>query len=486
MKRLFNLSLLLASQISFAQKQIEPGLVDLEPEGITTMVTDMAINPNNNKLFLIGTNGRAYQFDVSTKGKLVNDWKTTDINSVKSGAIAHYTLDGKYIVLRGYGSTIAKTRSVLFSKYQKAWQNTDDMGVLDATTGKEILNVSNAFAISISGNTAFVSDKDGFKWYSLLDGNLIKEQKVDENEYAAISPSGKYIVESWDADKQSMKDIPSVNRRRTELKNAYRAKKVLVIYNANDLAKPIAYSNDEVDVVTNMIFDADEKFVYLQMQLGGQEDNTNPNNFIFQRVNLTTGEIDKTFGCKGNFCKLSNNGKVSSLFNDGTLGMLRQLRVVDMNNGENYAQFITRYKLFKNSTLLCPVALASNSNTAYVYYEKHLFEWDYSKVKKYFKKSAGASDEELANKADSMLDKSLEDVNCKLYKEIQKQGIKGDYIMDITIVGPKGAVQTVFCESDAKTNIAMQNALKDLIRKQEFDLGLPKDRRVKFRYTFQL
>ncbi|MBX7264265.1 MAG: hypothetical protein K1X46_09485, partial [Chitinophagaceae bacterium] len=74
----------------------------------------------------------------------------------------------------------------------------------------------------------------------------------------------------------------------------------------------------------------------------------------------------------------------------------------------------------------------------------------------------------------------------KISKEIKKKEISGNYIMDITITGPKGAVATIFCESDEKTNIPMQNALKDIIKKQEFDLNLPKNKRLKFRYTFQL
>ena len=97
-----------------------------------------------------------------------------------------------------------------------------------------------------------------------------------------------------------------------------------------------------------------------------------------------------------------------------------------------------------------------------------------------------ATDEELAVTADSLLDATLADANSKLAKDIKKYSITGEYIMDITVVGPKGAVTTVFCESDEKTNIPMQNTLKDLIRKQLFDIGLPKEKKLKFRYTFQL
>jgi hypothetical protein len=148
------------------------------------------------------------------------------------------------------------------------------------------------------------------------------------------------------------------------------------------------------------------------------------------------------------------------------------------------ASFFTRYKLFSNATFYSPVAMRNNENIAYVYYEKHLFEWHYDIVKKYFKKAMGAGEDEIVEQAKDKLDVSIN--KGDLAKYIAKAGITGDYIMDITIVGPKAMVQTVFCESDDKTNIKMQNELKDIIRRFSFNIELPKDRRIKFRYSFQL
>ncbi len=484
MKQLTLVFCLAASLQAKAQKVYEPGLTDLEPEGIVNVISDMAISPDNRLLCLAGYYNRAYLFDVSEKGKAKPVWKNTDLKGMQSGARVQFSSDGRYILLKGFKTTTAKVRQVMFSKYPKAWQNDDEVGVLDAATGQLLLTVPDAFGISIAGNTAFVSCKEGFKWFSLPEGKEIRAEKVEDNENAAISPGGQYIVECWDADKESLKQVASVIRRKAELKNAYRAKKLLVIYKADNLSKPHAVSSDEIDVVTDIQFDPEEKYVYLQMQLGGEEHSNEANPYVFQRVNLATGEIDKNFGIKGNYCKIGLNGKISSLFTKGAMATRKELRIQDPSNTEDYAVFETKLKMFKPSTHLTPAAFSSQSTTAYVYYEKQLFEWDYSLVKKYYKKSAGASEEDLAAMADSLLDQYIS--AGKLGQEIKKYGISGDYIMDITITGPKGAVQTVFCESDDKTNIKMQNDLKDLVRKQVFDLGLPKDRRIKFRYTFQL
>lgn len=467
-----------------AQRVLEPGLTDLEPEGIVNVISDIAISPDNQKLCLGGYYNRAYLFDVSERGKIKTVWKNSDLSGMQSGAMVQFSRDGRYITLKGFKTTTAKVRQVMFSKYPKAWQNDDQVGVLDAATGQMLLSVPDAFGISISGNTAFVSCKDGFKWYSLPDGKEIRHEKVEDNENAAISPGGQYIVLCWDADKDALKQVSSVIRRKAELKNAYRAKKLLVIYKAGDLSKPHAVSSDEIDVVTDIQFDAEEKYVYLQMQLGGEEHSTGATPYVFQRVNLATGEIDKKFGITGNYCKIGPNGKISSLFTKGTIATRKELRIQDPLHTEDFSVFESKIKMFKPSTYLSPAAISGNGSIAYVYYEKQLFEWDYNQVKKYYKKSAGASEEELAATADSLLDNYL--TAGKLGADIKKYGISGDYIMDITITGPKGTVQTVFCESDEKTNIKMQNDLKDLIRKQVFDIGLPKDRRIKFRYTFQL
>ncbi len=487
MRKLLLSLFLIVTTITQAQKQYAAGLIDLEPEGIVSVITDIVISPDNKSLYLAGAYGRGYLLDISTKGKTKTIWQTNSISGLKNGSIATFSEDGKYILLRGIRTTNAKRRAVSFSNNPKSWQDKDDVCVLDATNGKVLFASENAYSISISANTVFISDVDGFKFISMPDGKLLKSIPFTDNEYAAISPSGKYIIESWDADKQDFKNIPSIKNRRAELKNAYKAKKLLVVYDASNLEKAIAFSDDEIDVVTNMQFSPDEKYVYLQMQLAGQENSTTPNPYVYQRVEIATGIIDNSFGIKGNFCKTNFvNNKTSYLVAGGNIGFLKQARIQDNNNTEDFASFETRYKLFKNATLFSPVALSNNSTIAYIYYEKQLFEWDYSILKKFFKKGAAATDEELAEKAVNMLDDALNDANSKLSKSIQKANINGDYIMDITISGPKGSVTTVFCESDDKTNIPMQNSLKDIIKKQEFDLGLPKEKRIKFRYTFQL
>jgi WD40 repeat protein len=484
MTKIFLFLFIILQSIAHSQTQLEAGLMEYEAEGVTTVVTDIALSPDGSKLFLAGLSHRAYLYNVSSSGAISPAWKNSNTGSVVNGSLASFSANGNYIALQGFLSSTAVIKNVIWSKYKKAWQNTDEMCVLDAATGSTLFKVKDAYSISISGNTAFVSDKDGFKWYSLPDGKEIKAIKIEDNEYAAISPSGKYIIESWDADKEAMKNIASVLNRKSELKNAYRAKKLIAIYSADNLQKPIAISDDEVDVVTHIDFDLDENYVYIQTQQGGEETNNTFTTSAYQRIEIKTGKIDKNFGYKGNYSKLNANGTVSSLFTGGDLGLKKQIRIQDPNHSENFSSFSSKFKLFKVNTIYSPMVFIPNTSSAFVYYDKKIYTWDYNIVRSYFKKAAELGQEELVEKLNESLDNNIESGDLK--KDIAKKGIIGDYIMDITVVGPKCAVQTIFCESDDNTNIKMQNDLKEIIKKIKFDIELPKDRRAKFRYTFHL
>jgi WD40 repeat protein len=53
--------------INFGQNKVSEGLIDMELEGITSVVSDIVLSPDGNKLFLCGNANRAYLYDVSQK-----------------------------------------------------------------------------------------------------------------------------------------------------------------------------------------------------------------------------------------------------------------------------------------------------------------------------------------------------------------------------------------------------------------------------------
>ena len=75
--------------------------------------------------------------------------------------------------------------------------------------------------------------------------------------------------------------------------------------------------------------------------------------------------------------------------------------------------------------------------------------------------------------------------NGELGEYFKKFRIKGEFVVDLTLQG-KGKVVTVFMVS-SNVDIKDQNALKNKLKELEFpNIKLPKNKRVKFRYTLNL
>lgn len=86
----------------------------------------------------------------------------------------------------------------------------------------------------------------------------------------------------------------------------------------------------------------------------------------------------------------------------------------------------------------------------------------------------------------NQLNTDLENPGSDLAKNIIKLNITGIYLFDLT-VQKKGQIVTIFAESDDKTDIPKQNALKDLLLKYKFkDIVVSPNQRLKFRYTFNI
>jgi hypothetical protein len=70
-----------------------------------------------------------------------------------------------------------------------------------------------------------------------------------------------------------------------------------------------------------------------------------------------------------------------------------------------------------------------------------------------------------------------------LQAEALKQGLKGEYIIDVTVAG-KGQVLSVYMVSSDADDVKQGNLAKDLVRTARFGFKMPKDKTYKFQYTF--
>ena len=113
-----------------------------------------------------------------------------------------------------------------------------------------------------------------------------------------------------------------------------------------------------------------------------------------------------------------------------------------------------------------------------------LVEWDYKKLPKHVFNGEGSSDEDVAASAINQLD-SLS-ISAEFKERIAKNNIQGMYVYDVTVF-KKGQVATVFSPIDEVLDIKSHNFLLEYLKATKLqDLNIPKDKRVKFRYTFNI
>lgn len=90
--------------------------------------------------------------------------------------------------------------------------------------------------------------------------------------------------------------------------------------------------------------------------------------------------------------------------------------------------------------------------------------------------------EEVVKRANAEIDASMQ--TGFLHEMEIKYGIKGEYVIDITVY-EKGKVLSVFVVSSDAEDIKQQNLVKDIVKQLEFNFKLPKGKNYKFERTFK-
>ncbi|MBN3035680.1 MAG: hypothetical protein JW861_08845 [Bacteroidales bacterium] len=93
------------------------------------------------------------------------------------------------------------------------------------------------------------------------------------------------------------------------------------------------------------------------------------------------------------------------------------------------------------------------------------------------------STEDVIDRARTELDAAMSAPEGEFYLWGQEKGIRGEYIIDLTI-REKGEVATVFCQGNEGGTIGSQNLLKDHLKEFKFGFKMPKGKSYKFQYRF--
>ena len=94
------------------------------------------------------------------------------------------------------------------------------------------------------------------------------------------------------------------------------------------------------------------------------------------------------------------------------------------------------------------------------------------------------SKEAIISQAVAELDSAMQAPEGALYLFGQKEKIKGEYTLQLTI-RDKGDVVSVFVADKKNADIPSQNKLKDRVLQFRFSFKMPKNKDYKFSYTFK-
>lgn len=468
----------------------------------------LTLSPDGNMLVAVGTYGRVYAMDANSMyqnpetGKFGDKllWKNINISGFLYGSRPVFSANGKYILLQECNSMIYGAASWSFKSPFSI-----DFVILDAATGAEVYKESRVNAASFLNNEQILVATDkGLKVKEIAGGKVIKSKDIDNCEVAAVSHDGKLIAVSYDPSKKDLKEQESIGGNKKELKNALKYKKLISFYSASTFEK-LYTVDEEMDVVYKMKFSSDDKeLLTYSLNRVAEHQNRNEGNVVagfknasssrqqynLQRINAQNGKLDRSFYYQTedwNADFKANSAKTLYGYNQnpGFFTWKRQLNILDYyQQNKVVAQYLCQGQMGSNNINPLSFDFADNDSIVYIAQGLQIVVWNYKQAPNHTKQPEAAYANTLSEAAQVQMD-SLMTERGSLRKQIEQMGIKGQYIFDITI-HKKGEVATVFAQSDEKTDIKMQNALKDMVRQLRFDVKIPKDVRVKFKYTFEL
>lgn len=462
----------------------------IEPEELNDVAYPILnMKLSNNKQFLLLTlhGGRFLLYDISKSGGLLNKnsllvWKKFDVQGFMYGGDITFSKDDKLISITEnniYGSSRVRVKSV-------------DGKIIETATGNTLVDLKNINSQQILNNNKelLVCYDESIKIIQIADSKVIREVKMDDAEIACINHKNTVFAVSYDPNKRDFKKIESIGTNKKELKNAVRHKKLIDFYDFASFKK-IATCNDEIDVTFKMQFTDNDEYLVLftRNHLAEENQGVDQNNFL--RIKTSDYKLDnvnfiyKTSEINSNFDVNTEYNYFIANDNHGFFLWKKKVEIYDFNElNKKLASFMFQGRPKRKNIFAVSFALSS-SNHMIVSNGSKVLNWNFIQTPNYIDYIDRPDHETLADSAAVLLQKDLDNPESSLMKVIAKKQIHGLYIFDITIM-KNGEVTGIYASSDDKTNISMQNTLKDILMKYDFDIKIPKNERVKFKHMFNL
>ena len=450
---------------------------------------------SNNYILFTLSGGRFLLYDVS-KGRLTENsvpvWKNFTIKGFDLGGDAEFSRDEKYILV--------SEQNAMYS-HDKAKVKSIRINVLEVLTGKVIFEMDGANCTQFlnDNQSILIADDEGVYTYNFVTRAKGEKKKIENCEIACVNNAEKILAVSYDPTRDDFKKEDGAGMNKKELKNAVKNKKLIAFYEYPSLKK-IGIINEEVDVVFKMQFTSDDNYLlFFSRTLQAEHQHVNMLNGMdktndlnqFQRIDMQNYVVDnlnfihQTSEAMANF----DLNLKADLFvfgeNKGLFAGKREIDVVKFSEQQVSKGIYTFQGRSNTRNLFSPAFTIDDEATILVANGLKLSYWNFSQYPKYTENIEPINENKILDLAISQLDADIQNPENSLLKAISKKQIIGLYILTISIQ-KNGEVVSVFAQSDDKTNIPMQNALKDIILKYKFDVTVPKNERLKFTYTFNL
>lgn len=487
--------LLLTIALSFGLAAAQEKPVAFSLADVSYPVAFIQKDPAGKQHLLSLTGGRFLCYSISSdrlSGQSVPAWKNFSLEGFDLGGNAVFSPNGKYILL---------TEKMPLYNFDKVQVKPFRIAILEATSGNVVYTHKdiNSAQFTDQGDVVLLFSEDEITRYNINTGEKKTLKAPLDIETAALNHAGNLLAVSYDAAIADFKAKHGAGYNKSELKNAAKNKKLISFFGYPSLIH-VSTLSEEVDVVFSMEFTQDDKYLLFYSRTR-QVEHQNVSGFNgldktrdlnqFQRIDVAGNIVDnqnfiyQTSEAQSNHDLDLNSGLFVYGDNKGLLAAKREIVVVNYNKQQDYLAKYTYQGRAGTRNLHSTAFNIIDDHTILVANGTKLCYWNFKSMPNYSEFIEPMNENTLLDKAVAQLTGDLEDKSSRLSETISKKMITGLYIFTITLQ-KAGEVVSVFAQSDDKTNISMQNILKDIMMKYNFDVNVPKNERIKFTYTFNL
>lgn len=452
-------------------------------------------SPSSKYLFLTLAGGRFLLYDVSKEKLNPNSvplWKNFEINGFELGGDAEFSDNEQYALVSEQNAMYAREKLKI-----KPFK----ISVVALSDGKVIYEADglNSAQFLKDNETLLLVNDEGVATYNIRTKVKGVLSKIENCEVACLNNSEDILAVSYDPASSEFISAEGAGKNKKEVKNAVKHKKLIAFYQYPSMTKTATIS-EEIDVVFRMQFTRNDSYLIFFSRTG-QAEHTNVNilngmdkaNDLnqFQRIRMDNFKVDNLNFIHQTSEQLANcdinldAGLFAYGDNKGFFAGKREVVVVDFANQNGFIGKYTFQGRAKTRNLFSTAFAILNESNVLVANGLKLSIWNFMKLPDYVEFIEPTSANAILDGAMEQLDTDLQSEESSLSKNIAKKKITGLFLFNITIQ-KNGEVVSIFALSDEKTNIANQNALKDILLKYKFDVTVPKNERLKFTYTFNI